>query len=532
MSETTSNVITDSSDNNFETASVMQEDDSPVIEASVPEVQEDNAVPEVSENEETEITVPEEPVWKWTIEPTFDYDYAGIICKGHTSFDFFTADYLDYNTVWYSNLCVYGKGELFGITDYEGNILTPPEYREIRVGVGEKCILEDANYQCRDISRDGTLSPLVSGEYYQEVTNGWPFICWSKEEHRLVGMNDGEEYSDRIKPLTAYPVQEATKHDDGNYIWYETDWQNGKYALVTNNELITDFIYEDAGRLHEGIIPVKKDGKWGYVDQNGNTVIDFAYDDAWERNRSMLIYDENGHYTDWTAFDATDGTVVLCQNGQYALYSVDGEPIIPFGELEEISPLYQGKAWAKSGGLWGVIEVSPDKIQMSEISDIPVSEGLTEEQLYNQAQNMGTVAAFTCADFDGNNRKEAFFILIKDQDVIDSVCFIDSSGNTTFMPEGYNGLSYYQSNNGYYEEYQGKGFFYCDYGAYGSGWSTMLYSVKDNIPYQLDIAPELQGFYHEGDRFYTTINEFSAGYHESYEFDLVYDSTSQQFRFQ
>jgi hypothetical protein len=60
----------------------------------------------------------------------------------------------------------------------------------------------------------------------------------------------------------------------------------------------------------------------------------------------------------------------------------------------------------------------------------------------------------------------------------------------------------------------------------------MLYSVKDNIPYQLDIAPELQGFYHEGDRFYTTINEFSAGYHESYEFDLVYDSTSQQFRFQ
>ena len=36
--------------------------------------------------------------------------------------------------------------------------------------------------------------------------------------------------------------------------------------------------YEDAGRFSEGLAAVKRNGKWGYIDDANNTVIDFVYD--------------------------------------------------------------------------------------------------------------------------------------------------------------------------------------------------------------------------------------------------------------
>ena len=38
--------------------------------------------------------------------------------------------------------------------------------------------------------------------------------------------------------------------------------------------------YEDADSFNEGLAAVKKDGKWGYIDETGKTVIPFEYDYA------------------------------------------------------------------------------------------------------------------------------------------------------------------------------------------------------------------------------------------------------------
>lgn len=39
--------------------------------------------------------------------------------------------------------------------------------------------------------------------------------------------------------------------------------------------------YEDAGQFNEGLAAVKKDGKWGYIDETGEMVIPFQYDKAY-----------------------------------------------------------------------------------------------------------------------------------------------------------------------------------------------------------------------------------------------------------
>lgn len=56
--------------------------------------------------------------------------------------------------------------------------------------------------------------------------------------------------------------------------------------------------------------------------------------------------------------DFTDGYVVVFDGSQYALLDSEGNEIIPFGELEELSEIHDGRMWAKENGKWGVIELA------------------------------------------------------------------------------------------------------------------------------------------------------------------------------
>ncbi len=52
-----------------------------------------------------------------------------------------------------------------------------------------------------------------------------------------------------------------------------------EYGVIRYTELIAP-TYEDGLWFTEGLAAVKKDGKWGYIDMDGEVVIDFIYDDA------------------------------------------------------------------------------------------------------------------------------------------------------------------------------------------------------------------------------------------------------------
>ncbi|MDE6591130.1 MAG: WG repeat-containing protein, partial [Oscillospiraceae bacterium] len=49
--------------------------------------------------------------------------------------------------------------------------------------------------------------------------------------------------------------------------------------------------YEDAGLFNtdDGLAPVKKDGKWGYIDKDGKAAIGFQYDYAWRFNEGRAV---------------------------------------------------------------------------------------------------------------------------------------------------------------------------------------------------------------------------------------------------
>lgn len=55
--------------------------------------------------------------------------------------------------------------------------------------------------------------------------------------------------------------------------------ENGKYGFVDNKQnKVVDYIYDDALEVNKyGFAAVKKDGLWGVIDSKGNTVIEPYY---------------------------------------------------------------------------------------------------------------------------------------------------------------------------------------------------------------------------------------------------------------
>lgn len=63
---------------------------------------------------------------------------------------------------------------------------------------------------------------------------------------------------------------------------------NPQRGVLSYTELITPQ-YEDAGLFIDGLAPVKKNGKWGYIDESGTVVIDFQYDYAWRFSEGYAL---------------------------------------------------------------------------------------------------------------------------------------------------------------------------------------------------------------------------------------------------
>lgn len=175
-----------------------------------------------------------------------------------------------------------------------------------------------------------------------------------------------------------------------------------------------------------------------------------------------------------------------------------------------------------------------DTIKLKKIKKEYTESDLKEKVITESGSNIGS---WVYEDFDGNGTKEAYAVItvnhdsITECDQLEDIYFINDNGEITKMPGDFWGELYYSKTKEYeYFVCQRKGFFAVDSGNGGSGWQTLLYSVKDGSPYELDISRAIQGFNERDGIYYTTENEFyEEGGHGYLEVELIYNSSTQQF---
>lgn len=77
---------------------------------------------------------------------------------------------------------------------------------------------------------------------------------------------------------------------------------DGKYGMArkTTGEVVIPMIYEmepvDSWTFKEGVIPVRKDGKMGYINEYNQTVIPFIYDAAYAFSEGFAVVQRYGKY--------------------------------------------------------------------------------------------------------------------------------------------------------------------------------------------------------------------------------------------
>lgn len=122
---------------------------------------------------------------------------------------------------------------------------------------------------------------------------------------------------------------------------------DGTYGLFYNSSNVTGMRFSNAGMFSDGLAAFESNGKWGYLDSTGRTVIPFEYDAV-------------GNYSAFgvgsTAYESSGGYVTLKKGDKFGVCDNAGNEIIPF-ILDGATPVVNGLLFAKTNGKWGVLSV-------------------------------------------------------------------------------------------------------------------------------------------------------------------------------
>ncbi len=266
-----------------------------------------------------------------------------------------------------------------GLINTDGEIILPVEYSSIDLNFLapsdmrlrlQAVISSENEYTTYWIEADGTLTENLYGGWGAEGGIG---IYWMNGKPIMIDFFEGEiEYSvDRYTSDMGYkwsyavasgkqsdiiPIREIKGYTEDQG-WYYVDDENlvsNKYALYNfrTKELITDFIFDDCSneKFVEGILPVKKDGKWGYVNESGEMITDFIYD-ASETKEYYGNIIETMYYTQ-------SGYTIVRQGDLFGLMDKNGEFVldIKYDDISQVNP--DGYVWVKNGSNWTVIKIS------------------------------------------------------------------------------------------------------------------------------------------------------------------------------
>ncbi len=259
------------------------------------------------------------------------------------------------------------RGDFYGLIDMDGNFLDGFRFIDVEmvtsvysVTYAEPHMDSDGMESTELMVYDGnSLSAMKPGDY---IGNG--FYFWNQG---LKQVTDGI-YGEMPEPGVPIPVSEGQGEDthmdmdpDG-FLMKQYRSVQGKYAIYSDGGLTTDFIYDECGSYSEGLFAACQNGKWGYVNKNGEVVIPFEYDASWEE----YIPFESYHYEEGEGYKgvkkdfcyaASDGYVVLRQGDAWEIRDVQGRLAVPQGEFETLLPVYGNRCWAKKDGQWGILEL-------------------------------------------------------------------------------------------------------------------------------------------------------------------------------
>ena len=312
--------------------------------------------------------------YTWVVEPTIEADEIYYLQGG----DFFEYSANEMRRQMDSKYAVIKKGDSYGLIGMDGKLLEGMAYKSVKTeNKYYSVILKEEKY---DIEK-GDMEQLYYLNDSDEMIPGSSLIgdpefaekgmyYYTSNEIRN-SIEDEIELYDRewrknyiSMPEVAIPVKETEETMADEITEGKTedryefiDSSDSGYGIWDEDKMTTKFIYDECGSESSGLLAVEKDGKWGYVNDQGKVMIPIKYDASWKH------YNEtNGDKEKEFCYAATEGYVPLVKDGKWEMRNSKGDLVISSGAFEEILPVYDGKCWVKKDGKWGILKLENAKI--------------------------------------------------------------------------------------------------------------------------------------------------------------------------
>lgn len=168
---------------------------------------------------------------------------------------------------------------------------------------------------------------------------------------------------------------------------------NGCYGFVDEQfRMVVQAVWDDVGEVAEGLIAVKRGDKWGFIDTSGRVVVD-------------CVFDEVDSFS--------EGKAAVAVDGQYGYIDQTGETVIPF-RFDDAWGFYSARAAVKIDDQYGYIDDS-GQIVIEPIYDLAYSfsEGFAcvcLNQKYGYITPKGDVAMEIKYDYAGRYRNKVAYL--------------------------------------------------------------------------------------------------------------------------
>ena len=164
---------------------------------------------------------------------------------------------------------VFVKDKEYGFMNYDKKVLVKPTYQELKeINTGTLKAKKDNKYGIIDINGKEKLGFKYSDLYYEESAG---FYVTEDEKY------NSQILDNKLKVKLSGVLSELNKEDgymklkikdEYKYYNFKFEEKDVKDVLSNNNLFVS-----------------RKDGKYGFVDKEGNVVVDYIYDEAQEQNK-------------------------------------------------------------------------------------------------------------------------------------------------------------------------------------------------------------------------------------------------------
>ncbi len=263
----------------------------------------------------------------WATEPSYDWE---------------NVEYFENGTY------VFTENGKKGLVDYNGKILIEAKYEDFFCCSCGVVFTDSARKNCLTLADDYTVSSEGEAEGHADHYGFYAYFDGKPVVVSVGNRVTAKEVPEKDGAITFEGVSLTADKKKGGY-----DASKIKYTGVfgyrtSDGTIVFDGTLSGAVGFENGLGAIKKDGKWAYIDDDGQLLTDFLYSDTKVSNH---LHDNNDVYLE------SEGFIPVCKDEKWGWIDNRGNEVVS-AEYDKTTPVYESHAWTCENGKWGILDLS------------------------------------------------------------------------------------------------------------------------------------------------------------------------------